>query len=85
MITMKICKNPQPLELDFEVPQSLQRDIDDFLEYLRTDDTQSLEDCYRTEIDCELRWCLREAKISREQYQLLKDYYVHKGIYSITG
>ena len=39
----------------------------------------TLEDCYRTEIDCELRWCLREKKLSYEQYTMLKERYVYNG------
>ena len=74
----------EPLKIDFEIPEELQYDIDRFLDHLNNGDGK-LEDCYRTEIQCALNWCVRERLLSDEQITLLRDYYQHKGIYEIYG
>lgn len=66
-------------DLAFCLPEGLQRAIDEYSDYMNSNKSHTLEDCYRTEIDCELRWCLREKKLSYEQYTMLKERYVYNG------
>lgn len=43
------------------------------------------EDCYRTEIDCCVKHAKRMGKISDEQYDAVKSYYVYGGIHETKG
>ena len=71
----------KPLEVDFEIPKDIIVDIDRFIEYLNTGLNDLSEDCYRTEIDCDINWCKTHNELTPEQAGLLKQYYVHGGIY----
>ncbi len=80
-------KNNRPykaLDIDFAIPEDLQDSIDKFLKYLNTDETGLTEDCYRTEIDCDINHCASDGMISGEQVKILKEYYVWRGIYDTT-
>ena len=55
--------------------------IRDFVDYLNTTDNGLSEDCYRTEIDCEINWEKTHDILSEEDADVLKEYYVFGGIY----
>ncbi|MCR5206251.1 MAG: hypothetical protein K6E47_14575 [Lachnospiraceae bacterium] len=71
----------QPLDVGTKLPSELEVDIKNFLEYINGPGDHLSEDCYRTEINCSINWCLREKKLDEATCQKLKEYYVHKGIY----
>ena len=74
-----ISKRPfKKIDLPFPISEDLSHAIDVFLEYINTQDGM-LEDCYRDEIEF---WLKDSAeKLSADQYNLIKDYYVFEGIY----
>ena len=69
------------LDVGRELPSELESDIQNFLDYINSPGDHLSEDCYRTEINCSINWCLREKKLDEATCQRLKDYYVHRGIY----
>ena len=72
----------KPLKTNFEIPPLIENDIEKFLAYLNDGGFMS-EDCYRTEIDCDLKLFYNEMK--PEHIQMLRDYYVRGGMYEIYG
>lgn len=68
------------LDIDFEIPEDLERGIDNFMECINYKNKE-LEDCYRTEIQCSLKWCCREKLLTEKQIQLLREYYQFGEIY----
>jgi len=70
-----------PIDVGKELPAELEADIEKFLAYINGPGDHLSEDCYRTEINCTINWCIRERKLDEETCQRLKDYYVHRGIY----
>ena len=68
------------LEIDFKITSQLQNAINDLLNHINNEDGSS-EDMYRCEISFWLKDALDRRVIDRAQYELLNDYYVHKGIY----
>ncbi len=66
------------LEIDFEIPEELDEKINEFVNYINTDEKHLSEDCYRTEIACILKWC---NDLSSDKIEQIKDYYVWGGIY----
>ncbi len=71
------------LNISYPIPEELEKAIDDFMICINERDGDC-ENCYRTEIDCEIRFCIRERILSDDQCQELKDYYVHRGIYKYS-
>lgn len=67
-----------------ELPEELEQEIDVFVHHINCESGTS-EDCYRTEIDCCAKYAKRTGKIADEQYDAVKDYYVHGGIYDSKG
>ena len=66
------------LLLSYEVPEILDRTIDEFLEYLNTNTNKELSrDLYESEIRAILNGC---DDFTSEQYWEICDYYVFKGI-----
>ena len=70
-----------PIDVGKELPAELESDIKNFLEYINSPGDHLSEDCYRTEINCTINWCIREGKLDEATCQKLKEYYVHRGIY----
>ncbi len=70
------------LPINFELPSELDGAINRFVNHINTESGTS-EDCYRSEIE----FWLKDAQkgLTREQYDLLKQYYVLGGIYSANG
>ena len=68
----------KPLEIDFEIPEILQRDIDEFLEELN-ERSGSMADCYEQEIRNILNGC--DFTLTEEQIELLRNYYCRGGIF----
>ena len=48
------------LDVGRELPSELESDIQNFLDYINSPGDHLKEDCYRTEINCSINWCLRE-------------------------
>ena len=72
------------LEIDFPIPERLGELIDEFIEYLNdVHEDGRKEDFYRAEIDLELREF--HTGLTEEQKRILRDYYVHRGIYEGRG
>ena len=72
----------QTLTIDFSITEELQEAIDAFMNHINHENGLS-EDCYRSEI---LFWLKdAEKKLSREQFESLKQYYVLGGIYKFLG
>ena len=71
----------EQLKIDFEIPEELQRSIDQLMEYLNTSKNPGMDDCERTEVLMDLNWCYRENLLTSEQIDLLKKYYVRGGIH----
>ena len=67
-----------------ELPEELAGAIDVFMYHINFESGTS-EDCYRTEIDSCAKYAKRTGKITEEQYDALKEYYVHGGIYDSKG
>ena len=74
-----ISKRPfKKIDLPFPISEELSHAIDVFLEYINSQDGM-LEDCYRSEIHF---WLKDSAeKLTPDQYNLIKDYYVLGGIF----
>lgn len=68
------------LGIDFEITPQLQNAINDLLNHVNNEDGSS-EDMYRCEISFWLKDAFDRSVVDRSQYELLNDYYVHKGIY----
>jgi len=73
------------LDVGRELPSELESDIQNFLDYINSPGDHLSEDCYRTEINCSINWCLREKKLDEATCQKLKEYYVHRGIYKVIN
>lgn len=72
------------LDINFSLTEELELTIGTFMQHINEESGTS-EDCYRSEIDFWLKDALGRKKICRDQYELLKDYYVHGGIYAELG
>ena len=70
----------EKLEIPFDLPEELENAIDTFLNHINYEYGMS-EDCYRSEIHFWLKDLY--GKISEEDYEKLKNYYVHGGIYKV--
>ena len=72
----------KPLQINIELSDELKWAIDSFLNYINHE-SGSAEDCYRSEI----HFWLKDSygKLSSEDYEVLKSYYVHGGIYAEYG
>lgn len=77
-------QNYRKLDIDFELMEELSGAIDDFLHHINEEDGR-FEDGYRCEIDLWSRDALGREKINRNQYDLLRDYYIYGGIYEDLG
>jgi hypothetical protein len=58
------------LNIDFTIPEDVQTGINKLLNYLNSGKDPLLSDCERTELNCELNWCLREKIMTEEQLTL---------------
>ena len=67
-----------------ELPEELEEAIDIFIHHINCESGTS-EDCYRSEIDSIVKYEKRRGKITEEQYDALKECYVHGGIYKAKG
>ena len=67
----------KPLEISFVISEPLKKAINDFINCINSDDSSS-EDCYRSEIDF---WIKAQKNLTKEQYNLLREYYTFGGIY----
>lgn len=67
-----------------KLTEKLEQAIDTLLDHINTGSGTS-GDCYRTEIDCCVKHAKRTGKISDVQYDAVKEYYVHGGIYKVKG
>ena len=67
------------IEIDYIISEELNKFINEFVEYLNNSDGES-EDYYRYEID----FWLKDYKdrLTDEQYNILREYYVRGGIYA---
>ena len=70
--------------LGFPITEELAQAINDLMNHINNTDGGS-EDRYRCEIEFWLKDALMRNRINRDQYQTLKDYYVHCGIYEEFG
>ena len=81
--TMSIIKpnyHYEKLKIPFDLPEELENAIDTFLNHINYENGMS-EDCYRSEIHFWLKDLY--GKISEKDYEKLKKYYVHSGIYKM--
>ena len=82
-----IPKKPRPykkLFLSFPILEELDDEIDALMNHIRIGNGMS-EDCYRSEIEAILKYCLRSHHLTTEQYEMLKSYYVNGGLYEEYG
>lgn len=70
------------LDIDFKLPEMLEDAIDRFLYHINHEDG-NCEDCYRDEINFFLKECMDTHSITSEQIELLREYYVWRGIYHV--
>ena len=70
----------EKLKIPFDLPEELENAIDTFLNHINYENGMS-EDCYRSEIHFWLKDLY--GKISEKDYEKLKNYYVHSGIYKM--
>ena len=68
------------LDIDTPLSDGLQTAIDNFVEYINTQDGLT-EDCYRTEIDIWIKDMYMQGQLSDHDYEMLREYYVLGGIY----
>ena len=79
MAIFDISKRPfKRLNIDCQLTPELDEAIDVFLNHINNENGKS-EDCYRSEIHAWLKELY--GKIPADQYDALKQYYVHGGIY----
>jgi hypothetical protein len=71
-------KHYQKLDIDFPISKQLSDAIDAFINHINNENGMS-EDCYRDEIDFWLKDSY--GKITEEQYDMIKRYYVWGKIY----
>ena len=69
------------LKIPFDLPEELENAIDTFLNHINYENGMS-EDCYRSEIHFWMKDLY--GKISEEDYEKLKNYYVHGDIYKVN-
>ena len=67
-----------------KLTEELEQAIDTLLDHINTGSGTS-GDYYRTEIDCCVKHAKRMGKISDEQYDAVKSYYVYGGIHETKG
>ena len=70
------------LEIDFEIPEILERTINEFLIDLN-EKRGRLADCYEVEIRSLLNCC--DLCLTKDQIELLREYYYRGGIYDAAG
>ena len=75
-------KQYKKLEIDFPISKELNDAINTFMHHIN-DESGTSEDCYRDIIEFWLKDS--HGKLTENQYQMLKDYYVLGGIYSSNG
>lgn len=64
----------EKLKIDFDIPDYLEEDIDNYVNAINEHD--SLWDCYWFEVFNDLRYLHNEKIITEEQFETLKDYYL---------
>lgn len=74
-------KRYKALDVHVPLPEDVQDSICRFLEYLNTTENGFDEDIYRAELDSDINWYTNIGDIDPETSHLLKEYYVHGGIY----
>lgn len=72
----------QKLEIDFPITEDLENAINIFVHHINYESGTS-EDCYRTEIHFWLKDS--QKRLTSEQYETIKQYYVLGGIYKSVG
>lgn len=78
-------KKYEKLNINFPISKELENAIDLFMESINKKGG-SAEDCYRSEIDFWIKDCkYYKHKLTDEQYNLLRNYYVLGGIYKDLG
>ena len=68
----------EPLKINFDIPEILQRNIEEFIQNLN-ERNGNLADCYEEEIRSLLNYC--DADLNENQIELLRAYYCKGGIY----
>ena len=73
----------EKLKLEFDIPDFIEEDIDKIMNYINVENPKRPEDsdCLRTELNCDINYCIRENILTREHAEILKDYYVHGEVY----
>ena len=64
----------QKLKIDFEIPDELDREIDEYIHHLNYESGTSI-DCYQEEIRVILNWCQIESILTPQQIEILRNYY----------
>lgn len=64
-------------EFNFEIPYIIQRDIDEYLEYLNNGG--ELDDCYIDNLKSDINSF--DIDLTTEQQEQLRDYYCRGGVY----
>lgn len=75
-------KKYSELKVDFNIPEFLQDDIQEFVTYLNENPNGTLADCYESEIRSDINWC---NQLTKEQEEILRNYYVKGGIFNGPG
>lgn len=76
----------KPLNIDFSISEDMQNAIDLFLKYINNKNESGLsEDCYRADIDVLLKDEYNKKKISIDEFNILRNYYVKGQIYGKDG
>lgn len=80
----------EKLKVDYDIPNEVQEDIDRLVDWLNDEQRTEteilyLDDCLRTELNCDLNWCLRERILPEQCIRELKEYYVYQGIKDAAG
>ena len=68
----------RPLDIDFEIPEILKRNIDEFVDDLNNNNGNTA-DCYEAEIRSILNGC--DTCMTENQVLLMRNYYCRGGIY----
>ena len=67
------------LMIDCELQEETEQYIDRDLDYLNNGGEPLLDECFRTEVDLCFCWESREGYITSENFNRLRNYYVHGG------
>ena len=69
----------KPLQLDFTIPDYLQEDIDELINYVNENEDPISIDCYECQLYATINATKNNNRLTQDMANVLLDYYVFRG------